>query len=250
MDASEGWVELAGTSAFVAKPSGGVPASQTPAVLILHGVTGPTPFYHAQARQFASLGYATLVPDLYALVGSPRDGYAEEGSSIQTRTSDAEFVRAAATAWDWLLSQPSVDRRRVAVCGYCMGGRLGIHFSAATPQVRCFAGYYPTAREEPKTDLRPRLVWEAASEIRCPSIVLFGGEDDVTLAPIQDKLHAGFRQNCPALDWHAFAAGGHGFAMTGATVFDASLAELAWSLVTHFFRTYLVDLEHEQPGTG
>ena len=80
----------------------------------------------------------------------------------------------------------------------------------------------------------------AAADISCPSLVLFGGQDDVTVPPIQDKLHAGFRQRCPALEWHAFAAGGHGFASEDAAVYDAALAELAWRLVSHFLGKYLM----------
>jgi hypothetical protein len=60
------------------------------------------------------------------------------------------FTLAVMTkAWQLSLSRQVVDGERVSVIGYCMSGRLGIHFVAATPQVRSFVGYYPTVRDNP-----------------------------------------------------------------------------------------------------
>ena len=42
-----------------------------------------------------------------------------------------------------------VNASRVGVIGYCMGGRLGIHFVAATPSARAFVAYYPSVADEP-----------------------------------------------------------------------------------------------------
>ena len=66
-----------------------------------------------------------------------------------------------------------MDSTRVAVSGYCMGGRIAIHFVAATPEVRAFVGYYPTVRDEPTTEIRPVHPCDAALNIKCPSIILY-----------------------------------------------------------------------------
>lgn len=83
-------------------------------------------------------------------------------------------------------------------------GRSGIHFVAATPEVRAFVGYYPTVRDEPPTELRPRTPWDAARTIRCPSIVLYGAHDQVTPVPIQGRMWSAFLANGQRLEWHFF----------------------------------------------
>jgi dienelactone hydrolase len=115
-----------------------------------------------------------------------------------------------------------------------MGGRIGIHFVAATPEVRAFVGYYPTVRDEAITELRPRRPWEAACDMKCPSIVLYGAHDWVTTIPIQERMWEAFRANGQKLEWHFFPFGGHGFVDPGAVGYQPHVAELAWPLVVDF----------------
>src|SRR5207247_8128082 len=96
------------------------------------------------------------------------------------------------------------NKDRVAVCGYCMGGRIAIHFVAATPEVRAFVGYYPTVRDEPTTPLRPVHPSEAAKTIRCPSIILYGADDVTTVVPVQDMMWDAFKANGQRLECTSF----------------------------------------------
>jgi carboxymethylenebutenolidase len=136
------------------------------------------------------------------------------------------------------LARPDVDAARAAVIGYCMGGRIAIHFVAATPGVRAFVGYYPTVRDEPVTEMRPRRPWEAVPDIRCPSIVLFGADDWVTPIPIQELLWKAFLANGQRLEWHYFPRGGHGYVDPDA-FYDPHIAELSWPLVVDFLEREL-----------
>jgi dienelactone hydrolase len=121
---------------------------------------------------------------LFEMADGPCATQIHTGPSIQAKTSDASFVSSLTKGWQLLLSRSDVDHARVGVVGYCMGGRLGIHFVAATPQVRAFVGYYPTVRDQPTTELRPVHPWDDVQNFRCPSIVLYGKDDLVTAVPV------------------------------------------------------------------
>lgn len=205
-----------------------------PALLLVHQNTGVTDYIKIEALKFAKLGYATVVPNLYEMLGYPAATHIHTGREIQAKTSDAEFVRVIGEGWRYLLSRVEVDPQRVAVGGYCMGGRIGIHFVAATSQVRAFVGYYPTVRDQPVTELRPCPPWEATRMIRCPSIVLYGAHDKVTTIPIQERMWKAFLENEQTLEWHFFPFGGHGFADPGTAGYQPHAAELAWPLVVDF----------------
>ncbi len=205
-----------------------------PALLLVHQNTGVTDYIKIEALKFAKLGYTTVAPNLYELLGHPDVTHIHTGRQIQAKTSDADFVRVINEGWRYLLSRPNVDRARAGVVGYCMGGRIGIHFVAATSAVRAFVGYYPTVRDEPITELRPRLPWEAAREIHCPSIVLYGADDKITTVPIQGRGWEAFQGNGQSLEWHFFPFGGHGFVDPGTAGYHPHAAELSWPLVVDF----------------
>jgi carboxymethylenebutenolidase len=152
----------------------------------------------------------------------------------QKKTSDGQFTEILTSAWRCLTSRPEVDAKRCAVVGYCMGGRIGIHFVAATPSVRGFVGYYPSVRDEGPTRLRPRHPNEAVKDIKCPSQIFFGANDHVASIPVQQKLMASFQANGQPLDWHFFHRAGHGFAMADGECYDPKLADIAWTLVGDF----------------
>src|SRR3990170_6916009 len=174
-----------GVAGFLAYPERTEPGS---ALFLIHPKGGLGEYIKTETRKFAKLGYTTLAINVFEQLGFPAATHIETGSQIQAKTADPEFTRVLTEGWRFLLSQPHVNRQRVAVCGYCMGGRIAIHFVAATPEVRAFVGYYPTVRNEPETPLRPVHPSKAVQKIRCPSINLYGADDVTTVLPVQEKM--------------------------------------------------------------
>src|SRR5215475_2359513 len=220
-------------------------AGRGPGLYLIHPKGGLTDYIKIETRKFAKLGYVTFAPNVFELLGYPAATHIETGSQIQAKTSDAEFTRVLTEGWRFLLSQLQVDSQRVAAGGYCMGGRIGIHFVAATPEVRAFVGYYPTVRDEPLTPMRPRLPWDAARTIRCPSVILYGAHDYVTTIPIQEKMWDAFLANGQPLEWHFYPFGGHGFVDPGAPGYHPHAAELSWPMVVDFLERELQWSAHD-----
>jgi len=220
-----------GLPGYVAYPNR---AEHGPGLLIVHHHYGVTGHLKAVACDLAKLGYTTVVPDLYKLLGF-NDGLHE----AQKKTTDGEFVEMIHRGWRYLTEQKDVDEKRCAVVGFCMGGRLAIHFVAATPAVRGFVGFYPSVREEATSHLRPRHPNDAVRDFKCPSIIFFGGKDHVAPIPVQQRLWKNFLENGQQLEWHFFPQAGHGFALGDGDCYDPRLAELAWPLVADFLEREL-----------
>lgn len=225
-----------GVAGFLVQPEQKEPG---PALLLIHPKSGLTDYIKIEARKFAALGYSTFAANVFEQLGYPAATHIETGSEIQAKTSDDEFTRVLTESWQFLLAQPNVDHQRVAVCGYCMGGRIAINFVEATPTVRGFVGYYPTVRDEPATEMRPIAPWDKVKNIRCPSIILYGAGDSVTNIPVQDKMMYAFRENGQPLEWHFYPFGGHGFVDPGAVGYHAHAADLAWTQVVDFMEREL-----------
>lgn len=214
-----------GVSGFIASPARKLSG---PALLIIHHHYGVTGHIKHMACEFAERGYTTMVPALYDMLGFT------DFHDVQKKTTDGRFVEVIDRGWRYLCGRDDVDVNRVAVMGLCMGGRVGIHFVAATPQVAAFLGYYPSVREEGPSELRPRHPNEAAREIECPSLIVFGGQDRVASVPVQEKLRASFLEGTPDVEWHFFPNAGHGFALADGDAYDPSLTKLTWPLSVNF----------------
>ncbi len=230
--------EKDGIPGYIAHPSsyeGG------PGLLIIHQHSGLTGYLKTEAYKFAKLGYCTVIPNLYHLLGYPALTHIDKGTEIQDKTPDGDFVRVIDKGWKFLLGC-GIDPARAGVIGYCMGGRIGIHFVAAAPTVRAFVAYYPSVRDEQPTAIRPRHPCDAAREIRCPSMVLYGGCDSTSTIEMQQRVMASFLANGQPLEWHFSPYGNHGFASTESDGYQPHLAELVWPLVVEF-----LDRELKQP---
>jgi carboxymethylenebutenolidase len=211
-----------------------------PGLLLIHQHSGLTGYLKTAAYKFAQLGYTTVIPNLYAMLGYPAETHIDKGTEIKNKTADPEFVRVIDQGWRYVCGRNDVDASRVGVIGYCMGGRLGIHFVAATPAARAFVAYYPSVADEPTTRIRPRHPCDAAREIKCPSMVLYGGRDRTSTFPVQQRVMESFYANGQPLEWHFFPFGNHGFASTESDGYQPYLAGLVWPLVTEFLRRELV----------
>ena len=205
-----------------------------PGILIVHHHYGVTGHMKSTVCNFAKLGYTTIVPDLYKMLGMS-DGVHE----AQKKTTDGQFVEIINRAWRYLTQRNEVDGKRCAVVGYCMGGRIGIHFVAATPSVRGFVGYYPSVCDEGPSNLRPRHPNDAVRDFKCPSMILFGGKDQVASIPVQERLWSSLQSNGQPLQWLFFPYAGHGFALGDGDCYDPRLAELSWMLVSDFLEREL-----------
>lgn len=113
----DGSVELEGKLARPAGTTGNVPL-----VILFHQWMGPGDYEARRARQFAALGYAAFVADIYGKGVRAKDP-GEAGKLAGIYRADRPLLRTRArAALDFAKGLPGVDRARVAAIGYCFGG--------------------------------------------------------------------------------------------------------------------------------
>ena len=218
--------EKDGIPGYVAHPDRKEPG---PGVLIVHHHFGVTGNMKVNVCNFAKLGYTTIVPDLYKMLGES-DGVHE----AQKKTTDGQFLEVLNQSWRYLTGQTR-SRQQALRSGWILHGRAHRHpFRRRDPSVRAFVGYYPSVREEGPSKLRPRHPNDAVKDFKCPSQIFFGAQDHVASIPVQQQLMASLQSNGQPLDWHFFHRVGHGFAMADGECYDPVLAESAWGLTANF----------------
>ena len=102
-------------------PPGASASDPAPAVVLLHGASGVLEAREmTYARQFAAMGVAALVVDVFGARRDPDDDFVAR----LLRITEAMFLADAFAALDYLRTRPEIDARRVALIGFSYGGMV------------------------------------------------------------------------------------------------------------------------------
>jgi len=110
-------------------------ADTQPGILVMHEWWGHNAYARQRADMLADLGYTAFALDMYGtgkLAKHPDDAKA----FMQAAMSDVTVMKARfQAALDILLKQPSVNQKKIAVIGYCMGGGMALAMARAGADV-------------------------------------------------------------------------------------------------------------------
>jgi carboxymethylenebutenolidase len=142
-------------------------------VLIFPDVRGLYPFYTDLAERFADAGYHAIVLDYFGRTAGlgPRGEEFEYMPHVQQLKVEQVFADAHATA-DALRER--VGTVKLATVGFCLGGFMSFMAAADMPDLSAAIGFYGVLASERFGVPGPI---ERATDMRCPLLGLFGGED-------------------------------------------------------------------------
>jgi carboxymethylenebutenolidase len=175
--------------AYLTRPTA---ASPLPALVFIYEIFGLSKEMERVANDFASAGYAVMIPDLFSR-GSWFSCVKKAMSDI--KTGSGQNVQDLLDARKWLVSQPFVDAAHTATIGFCMGGAFAL-ILAKTGLFRVAAPFYGQAPDK--------------LDGACPIVASYG-ERDKHLLPDAEKLkHELARLQIPN-DVKIYPGAGHGF---------------------------------------
>lgn len=147
--------------AYVARPEGNGPF---PTVIMIHEFWGLNEAIISKADLLAEEGFLVIAPDTFR--GSttgwvPRAIYQVVSSKPENVNADLDSVYA------WLEAQSDVDAARIAITGFCYGGRAALAYSLHNHQLAATVIFYGS----PETD--PAVL----KTLPGPVLGIFGGAD-------------------------------------------------------------------------
>ena len=169
-------------SAYLAVPEAG----SGPGLLLLQEIFGVNETMRQCANLFAEEGYVTIVPDLFwRLEPGIELGYGEADFARALDYMgrfDADRGVADAGAALKALRAMSECTGKLAVLGFCLGGRLA-YLTAARHRVDAAICFYGVGIEQ---------VLDEAPNISCPMAMHFAGADQFVPETAVDKIRAAF----------------------------------------------------------
>lgn len=159
--------------AYRAAPLG---KSQLPIVIVVQEIFGLHPYIEDTCRRFALAGYLAIAPDLYARQGDA-SVYPDVPSlmaELVSKVPDAQVIADLDAAQTWAATNGG-DAKRVAITGFCWGGRITWLYCALRA-IQAGVAWYgrltgPTSANAPRHPL------DIASTLQTPVLGLYGGQD-------------------------------------------------------------------------
>jgi len=221
---------------YRAKPSG---KGGSPAVLVVQEVFGVHEHIKDICRRFAKAGHYAIAPSLYARQGDPgkydMDHLHDLVADIVSKVPDAEVMSdldstAAFAATD------GGDVSRLAVTGFCWGGRIVWLYAAHAPQLKAAVAFYGQLRGT-SGELRPHFPLDLAGDMKCPVLAFYGAQDQgIPLSDVEDMRAALAKAGRLDSRIEVFMDAGHGFMADYRSSYNEKDAKTAWREMLAWFR--------------
>ena len=175
-------------AAYRSMPAGG---KSLPVVLVISEIFGVHEHIADLTRRLAKLGYLAVAPELFARQGDPRKltNIQQIISEIVAKVPDAQVAADLDATLAWAVANGG-DASRVAVTGFCWGGRQTWMYCARNPKVKAGVAWYGRI-EDTVTLNQPRHPIDIAAELKVPVLGLYGGKDQgIPLDNVEDMKQA------------------------------------------------------------
>lgn len=177
--------------AYWARPATG---QDFPIVLVIQEIFGVHEHIQDVCRRFAKLGYLAIAPEMFVRQGDvSKLESIDEIRKIVNQVPDAQVMADLDAAVAWAPTQKG-DRDRLAVTGFCWGGRITWLYAAHNPRVKTGVAWYGRLVGN-STELTPKHPVDVAATLTVPVLGLYGGEDTgiplETVQQMRDRLKSG-----------------------------------------------------------
>jgi len=155
------------------------PAGKTglPVVLVLSEIFGVHEYIADTARRFAKAGYLAIAPELFQRQGDAQS-YGEMAklmAEVISKVPDAQVMGDLDATVKWAAANGG-DVRKLAVTGFCWGGRQTWLYAAHNKNVKAGVAWYGRLVGA-QNDLTPKNPIDIAAHLAGPVLGLYGGAD-------------------------------------------------------------------------
>lgn len=215
-------------------------AHRAPGIVLIPDVHGLSDLYRELAGRFAERGLATLAVDLYVREGAPKLASPAEAMAWLARLPDRRILADLQAAVDHLESTGGAARR-IGVTGFCMGGQYALLAACSLRSLSACVSFYGMLRYAERSETKPRSPLDAAADLSCPYLGLFGEDDAFIPAADIDDLAARLDAAAKTYEIRRYAGCGHAFLNhTRPDAYRPEAAADAFARAAEFFTKHLL----------
>jgi carboxymethylenebutenolidase len=207
-----------------------------PVVLVVQEIFGVHDHIKDICRRFAKLGYFAVAPELYARQGdvSKLESFPEI-LKIVAKVPDSQVMSDLDATVAWAKSTGKADTAKLAVTGFCWGGRIVWLYSAHNPNVKAGVAWYGRI-VNPADPLHPKHPIDIAADLKAPVLGLYGGKD--TGIPLDDveKMRTALKAAGKPSEIVVYPDAPHGFYADYRPSYTKASADDGWKRLLEWFK--------------
>jgi carboxymethylenebutenolidase len=210
-----------------------------PVVLVVQEIFGVHEHIKDLCRRLAKTGYYAIAPSLYARFGDPGKYDMAHAKDLMTdivsKVPDNEVMSDLDSTVAFAKGE-GADAGKLAITGFCWGGRVVWLYTAHSPDVKAGVAWYGPLAGTPNA-LRPHTATELAGDLHAPVLGLYAGLDKgITAADIDAMRAALAKAGKTASRIDVFADAQHGFNADYRDSYNEKDAKDGWARMLAWFK--------------
>jgi carboxymethylenebutenolidase len=238
LDAGEVKVPVADGSipAYRAMPAQGGPF---PTVLVVQEVFGVHEHIKDICRRLAKAGYYAIAPELYARQGNPAEisDPQELIKTIVSKVPDAQVMSDLDSAVAYGKASGKADTARLAITGFCWGGRIVWLYAAHNPALKAAVAWYGPI-DRPRTELQPKYPIDLAAFLKAPVLGLYGAADQAIPLDSVEKMKEACKAAGKTCEFKVYPDTPHGFNADYRPSYRPEQAKDGWAKMLAWFKEH------------
>ncbi len=216
-------------------------AIKPPVVLVVSEIFAVHEYIRDVCRRLAKLGYLAIAPELFARQGDPRtiDSIPDIQARITSKTPDAQVIGDLDACVAWAAAN-GADTARLAITGFCWGGRITWLYAAHNPQLKAGVAWYGRL-VGPANEFTPKQPIDLTGQLKAPVLGLYGGLDAGIPQATVDAMLARLKTGSPAAQASqikVYPNAPHAFHADYRPSYRAEEAADGWQLMLDWFSDY------------
>ena len=226
-----GEVKIGAIPAYRAMPDGKGPF---PLVLVVQEIFGVHEHIKDLCRRLAKAGYMAVAPELYARQGdvSKLEGFPEI-LKVVSKVPDDQVMGDLDAAQAWAKKTGKIDKDRVAITGFCWGGRIAWLY-AARGNVKAAAAWYGRL-SHPINAFTTKTPLDQAAKLKAPVLGLYGGKDQGIPVSHVELMRKAIAEAKGPSEIIVYPEAGHAFNADYRPSYSKAAADDAWAKMLAWF---------------
>ncbi len=221
--------------AYRAQPEKG---EDFPIVLVIQEIFGVHEHIQDVVRRFAKLGYLAIAPELFIRQGDvSKLSNIDEIRAIVATVPDSQVLSDLDATVDWAVKSANGNADKLAITGFCWGGRITWLYSAYNPNVKAGVAWYGRLVNN-VTELQPKHPVDIAAELTVPVLGLYGGQDAGIPVETVEQIREKLKSSSSKSEIIVYPDAPHAFFADYRPSYRENEAKDGWQKLQAWFRQY------------
>ncbi|HLH44978.1 MAG TPA: dienelactone hydrolase family protein [Bryobacteraceae bacterium] len=210
-----------------------------PTVLVVPDIFGVDQHIKDLCRRLAHSGYCAVAAEIFARQGdvSKISDVQEIVSQVVSRVPDSQVMSDLDAAIAWAGKSSRGDTSRVAIAGFCWGGRIVWLYAANSGVVKAGAAWCGRL-EGDRTQVTPRHPIDCAGSFRAPVIGFYAGKDPSIPLESVEKMRSVLSVVGDPSQIVVYPEAQRGFDADDRPSYEEAAARDAWRKMLDWFKKY------------